>query len=309
MGQIQKEKRIAVLLAAYNGRPWIQKQVDSILSQQNANITLFVSVDKSTDGTEKWFDQLAENDSRVLVLPHGQKFGGAAPNFFRLIRDVDFGDFDFVSFADQDDIWYQDKLERALQQLKLQNADAYSSNVTAYWSSGKKQLVCKSQPQRKWDFLFEAAGPGCTYVIRKALMLKIKQCILSNKASMDSVGLHDWFSYAYARANGYKWYIDPWPSMLYYQHEGNQVGINAGLRAFIYRFFRVVQGWGIEQSVLIAQLVGLGNAEFVLMWSSFKRAGFWRLAYYANQCRRKKQDRIFFLCACLFMAVLGLKKK
>lgn len=302
-------KRIAVLLAAYNGMCWLQTQVESILNQKNVNVTLFVSVDKSFDGTEEWFDQLAKKDGRVLVLPHGKSFGGAAPNFFRLISDVKFEDFDYVSFADQDDIWYPDKLERATVQLKLQNADAYSSNVNAFWSSGKKKLLKKSQPQRRWDFLFESAGPGCTYVFMTPLMLEVKRCILFNRKRIQLVGLHDWFCYAYARAKGYRWYIDPRPSLLYRQHEFNQCGANRGLKAFAWRCKNILNGWGIEQSALIAQLVGLGNKDFVIMWSTFKRRGLVSLAFSATLCRRKKKDMVLFFIASLFLVVLGRRKR
>ncbi|MBW2187408.1 MAG: glycosyltransferase [Deltaproteobacteria bacterium] len=152
------ESKIAVLLAAHNGVAWLKEQVDSILNQHKVEVTLFVSVDRSSDGTEVWFDKLSKQDNRVVILPHGQSFGGAAPNFFRLIRDVDFDGFDYVSFADQDDIWHLNKLKRATEQLVLNKADAYSSNVTAFWPSGKEQIVFKSQLQCKWDYLFEAAG-------------------------------------------------------------------------------------------------------------------------------------------------------
>jgi len=48
---------------------------------KEVELTLFVSVDSSSDGTERWFDRLAENDARVVLLPHGRHFGGAAKNF------------------------------------------------------------------------------------------------------------------------------------------------------------------------------------------------------------------------------------
>jgi rhamnosyltransferase len=305
MKPVLNKPKIAVLLAAYNGRCWLQPQVDSILSQKGVDVTVFASVDSSTDGTECWFDQLASQDSRVIALPHGQRFGGAAPNFFRLIRDVDLEPFDYVSFTDQDDIWHLDKLKRATEHLVSREVDAYSSSVTAFWPSGKETLVRKSQPQRKWDYLFEAAGPGCTYVIKKTLMLEIKDCVCANWERVQEVHLHDWFCYAYARAQGYHWYIDPQPGMLYRQHEENQIGVNNGLKAFIYRFKEIVSGGAIEQSALIAKLVGDGNSGFVKMWSNFKRGGFLRLSLSFNECRRKKQDRLLFLCACLFMAAFG----
>lgn len=308
MNFVSAKPKIAVLLAAHNGRCWLLQQVDSILNQKDVSITLFVSVDSSTDGTESWFDSLAARDNRVVVLPHGQRFGGAALNFFRIIRDVDIELFDYVSFSDQDDIWHLDKLKCATEQLDQQKADAYSSNVTAFWPSGKKRLICKSQPQRKWDYLFEAAGPGCTYVMKKNLMVAIRKCVCSNWEQIKAVNLHDWFCYAYARGHGYCWYIDSQPYMLYRQHEGNQVGVNSGLQAFFYRFNRIVCGGGIEQSVLIAQLVGKENSDFVALWSSNKRSAFLRLAFSVNECRRKKMDRLWFVSVCLLMAILGKRQ-
>ena len=97
------QTKIAVCLAAFNGVRWLAEQLDSILAQEGVAVTVFVSVDQSSDGTEQWIDARAQVDSRIVVLPHGERFGGAARNFFRLLRDVDFSGFDYVSFADQDD--------------------------------------------------------------------------------------------------------------------------------------------------------------------------------------------------------------
>ena len=211
--------KFAICLAAFNGINWLAAQLDTILTQAGITVTVFVSVDQSTDDTEKWFEERAKVDSRIVLLPHGERFGGAARNFFRILRDVDFSDFDYVSFADQDDIWLPNKLVRAHEMLSITNADAYSSNVLVFWPDGRKTLVEKSQPQVKWDFLFEAAGPGCTYVMKKELACAIQDLVRSRWDEVQEVGLHDWFSYAFARANGYRWVIDDFAGMLYRQHE------------------------------------------------------------------------------------------
>lgn len=51
------------------------------------------------------------------------------------------------------------------------NVVGYSSNVTAFWPANKRKLVSKAQPQRTSDFMFEAAGPGCTYLLQGSLAL------------------------------------------------------------------------------------------------------------------------------------------
>lgn len=300
-----KIQKIAVLMSAYNGVGYIEEQVESILHQANVSVTIFLSVDLSSDATHIWCLALAESNADVHVLPYGERFGGAARNFFRLIRDVDFSDFDYVAFADQDDIWLPEKLDRAVKKIIEVNADAYSSNVMAFWPDGTKKLIQKAQPQRTWDYLFEAAGPGCTYVMNIALATSINAVVTTDWNEINKLALHDWFSYAYARANGFIWYIDDWPSVLYRQHGGNQVGANHGVKAFLYRIGKVAAGWGIEQSALTAKTVGKSNSSFVLGWINFKRHEFLKLAFSARQCRRKVSDQILFFFACLALAVVG----
>ncbi len=297
--------RIVVILPVYNGMEWIQEQLDSILKQKGVEVTVFISIDPSTDGSAGLCRQLAKQHENVFVLPDVGRFGGGAKNFFRLIRDVDFSDFDYVAYADQDDIWFMDKLDRAVAKIIELNIDAYSSNVIAFWASGENKFIEKSQPQREWDYLFEAAGPGCTYVMTLGLAAELKKSVIASWDEVNKVGFHDWYTYAYARAHGFKWFIDQWPSMLYRQHFNNQVGINKGWKAFLHRLEKVVSGWGIEQSALIAKLIGKGGDSFVRSWCGFERHGFLKLAFSANQCRRKPVERFFFFFSCLILALIG----
>ena len=297
--------KIAICLAAFNGISWLPEQLDSILMQTDVIATVFGSVDSSSDGSEIWMSQSAKMDSRIVVLPHGEYFGGAAKNFFRLLRDTDFSEFDYISFADQDDIWLPHKLARAHEVLSKTGADAYSSNVTAFWPDGRTALIEKSQPQQRWDFLFEAAGPGCTYVMRKELACALQAVVKNRWAEVQQVGLHDWFAYAFARANGYRWVIDDYAGMLYRQHANNQVGVNKGWRAWRHRARKVLGGWGLAQSALIADLVGLGDDAFVKRWSGGGRVGLLWLACHGGQCRRRGRDKLLFALSCLAMSVLG----
>lgn len=299
----------AVVMAAYNGSTWIQEQVASVLAQEGVSVTLFISVDTSTDGTEALVDVLASSDHRIVVLPHGQRFGGAAPNFYRLIKEVDFSAFDYVALADQDDIWLNNKLTHACHMMEAASADAYSSNVTAFWPDGRKMLVEKSQPQVKWDFLFEAAGPGCTYVLSRKLVIDIQKNLMHKWGEVQSIGLHDWLFYAYARANSYQWLIDDFSGILYRQHAHNQVGVNAGMKAFLHRCNKIMSGWGISQASKISQLVGLENDPFVNHWSHGSRSGLLYLGLHFYQCRRRFRDKVLFFFSCLLLSILGRNKQ
>ncbi len=296
--------KIAVLLAAFNGKPWIGHQVKSILAQDYVEVTLFVSVDLSDDGTEQLIDQLSLGDNRISVLPHGKRFGGAGPNFYRLIQEVDLSGFDYIAFSDQDDIWFANKLSRACEELASSGADGYSSNVTAFWPHGRELLIYKSQPQVRWDFLFEAGGPGCTYVISNNLACELQRFIIQHTQNMSKIDLHDWFIYAFARFRGFKWTINHESHMLYRQHAGNMVGGNVGFKAKFQRLKKAREGWLFNQTILIAEILGYSSQKPI---EKIKRLHFkdklW-LILNASQFRRRLLDQFAFA-----FLVLTYKKK
>jgi rhamnosyltransferase len=302
---IDDKPKVAVCLAAFNGRQWLDEQIDTILAQADVDVTLFISVDRSTDGTEDLVDARACKDARIVVLTHGERFGGAARNFFRLLRDLDFTGFGYVGFSDQDDIWFPDKLSTATTVLRQTGADAYSSDVIAFWPSGRRLLIRKSQPQREADFLFEAAGPGCTYVMKAGLVRELQALLATRWADLHSVALHDWFSYAMARAKGYRWIIDAQARMLYRQHSSNQLGVNSGLKALKYRSTAILSGWAFSQSYLIASLVGLAEHTLVSRGIKGGRIGSLWLAFQAGRCRRRLRDRVYFVVSCFVVAMTG----
>ena len=287
-------KKIAVLLASYNGVKYIKEQVDSILNQKEVDVTIFISDDLSTDKTIEYLQDIYKDFKNIVYLPSGSKFGGAGKNFFRLIRDVDFSSFDFISFVDQDDIWYEDKLIRAIKTIEDKQLDAYSSNVLAFWEDGKEMIINKSSSQARYDYLFEAAGPGCTYVLKKDLAIFLQKFISENWEDVNKVELHDWFIYAFARENNYKWHIDEKPSMRYRQHTSNQVGANDGLKAKLKRLKKVFSSWYREEIIKIIKVLRLENkykfSKYILNKSYLNNL---LLLKYSFEFRRNKKEKLF----------------
>lgn len=61
---------------------YIEEQVQGILSQINVDLMIFASLDHSSNDSEAWLNKLAQQDTGITLLPYGEKFGGAARNFF-----------------------------------------------------------------------------------------------------------------------------------------------------------------------------------------------------------------------------------
>lgn len=286
---------ICVLLAAYNGFEWIEEQVESILVQKNAVVTVFISVDLCEDSTYELVKDLELKYSNVNVLPYGCRYGGAAANFFRLIKDVDISVFDYVSLADQDDIWFDWKLDRAITKLYEGQSVAYSSNVLAFWPDGREQVLKKSYPQCDYDHYFESPGAGCTFVFESKILqefkLKFKQ--FSKQANKITVN-HDWYLYAYVRQQGLAWYIDDTSTMRYRQHSKNEMGVNSGFKNYMARIEMVKSHWYKNQVELVLESFA-PELKSKLLNRSYLIRNFYKL-------RRRPRDRV----AILIMLLLGV---
>lgn len=280
--------KVAILLAAYNGEKWIRKQLDSIWSQEAVAVDVFVSLDVSSDRTLNMLQILKYDHPNLFVLPYGEKFGCAAKNFYRLIKEVDVSKYDYVAFADQDDIWLPGKLSTGVGAMKSSLSKAYSSDVIAFWPNGRQKLVKKSYSQKRFDYIFESAGPGCTYIFSVEPYLNFKDFVISNWVRVSEVEFHDWLAYAYFRSRGHKWLIGSSSMMLYRQHANNQFGANASRAAYLHRLNLVTSGWYAQQVQNICQVLGLPMLSKKFIFFNFR------------QTRRKTLHAISMLVFCCF---------
>ena len=300
---LDNKPKVAVLLATFNGATYVIQQLNSIKRQSHVEVLIVVSDDVSSDQTPKLLNELSDLDGKLILLPN-KKFGSAAANFFRLLRDVDLESFDYVALSDQDDIWQEDKLSHAVQKIQDVSVDAYSSNVTAFWSNGKEKLIDKAQTQQQFDYMFESAGPGCTFVITKRVALELQQFLIANQDKCQQVALHDWFIYAFARSKGFKWFIDRESHMLYRQHADNVVGANVGLKAKLVRWEKLREGWLIKQALLIADILGYANTWPVNKLKRYSLLDRLVLIVNIRKLRRRLRDRV----ALALFLLLPLRK-
>ena len=300
-GNLMRSPRIFVLLAAYNGGRWLDEQIHSILNQCRVDVSLFISIDPGTDNTETLCREWADRDPRVRVLPSSDSFGCAAKNFYHLLRQVDLTQADYISLADQDDLWAPNKLLRACEMLQ-QGYSGYSSNVTAFWPDGRRLLIDKAQPQREFDYLFEAAGPGCTYVLDRSLASALQQDITRHRDDVEAIYFHDWFFYAYARAGGHRWFIDPHSGLLYRQHEHNHTGVHQGFGASLKRLQMIVSHKYRAETIRIARLCMRCHPTFAAPFQLEAAACRRFILSRISACRRSLRDRI----ALFFLALLRL---
>ena len=109
-------RHVAILLATKNGSGFLNEQLRSYDHQTHRDWSLHVSDDGSSDETCTIVRKFAREGTRTVSVRDGPK-QGYWQNFMSLAQDRNLK-ADYFAFSDQDDVWYADKLERAMNYLR-----------------------------------------------------------------------------------------------------------------------------------------------------------------------------------------------
>ena len=292
--------RILILTATYNGQRWLGEQLETFRRQEGVEASVVVSDDQSSDNTVSILGSWCKKIDLRLLPTQQVRFGNANRNFVRLIRDAPLEDFEYFAFSDQDDIWVDNKLSRAISLLEINRLDAYSSDVVAFWSNGREKIVIKSQPQQDLDHLFESAGPGCTFVLSRRAFLQLRDWVRENYNAVSTAKVHDWLIYAFGRERGWAWAIDGYAGLRYRQHENNEVGANVGLKSASRRISYLANGSYRLDALRIAELTGHRSASLERL-RRFSFGDRFVLAVCSRKFRRKTSDAFVLALAFLIM--------
>lgn len=211
---------VLVLMSTYNGEKYLEAQVQSILNQENVNVTLLIRDDGSKDSTLDILNRLQSTHQNIKVLSEPNK--GSAQSFFRLLRISADLNFQYYCLSDQDDIWEPQKLDRAVSFLK-NSADTpalYCSNLKVV-DSDLNFVRMMNKPGTfpyKDTSLLKNIVTGCTAVMNRKFIELFNSLPIPQKAVM-----HDWWLYCLACYFGNIIY-DQEAFIKYRQHSANVYG-------------------------------------------------------------------------------------
>ena len=252
MRETDHAPRVDVILAAYNGREYIGEQIRSILHQQGAVAHVHVFDDASRDETREIVQQLSAETGRVWLRPYSIPSGGAFQNFCRAISDFAAPeDVQYIAFSDQDDIWDPSKLAKQLRALQSGGAVGCSTSVMLFSAAGQR-FVSNNPRQVEYDFMFESAGQGCTYLLDRDFFSLVQRDL---EKRGDRVVCHDGFAYALSRALGKTWLILDEPLLWYRQHGANAFGGRGGWKAIKNRLAMIRSGEFKERRTSLTDLL------------------------------------------------------
>ena len=101
---------VSVIIPAYNAEAFIEKTLNSVLSQTYQNLEVLVVDDGSHDRTPEMIKSIAQQDQRVIML-HQKNAGVAAARNLGIEKSQG----EFIAPIDADDIWYPENIEKQVQ--------------------------------------------------------------------------------------------------------------------------------------------------------------------------------------------------
>lgn len=221
MKQINKEPVITILMSTYNGEKYLVNQLYSLLQQTHNDWILYIRDDGSMDNTMAIIEKFMQLDKRIHLVQDNERNLGAGKSFWSLLK---YSNSEYTIFCDQDDIWFERKLElmiayankcfnQQIPSLVYSNGFLYD-DVTGV-VTGRHMIHFHANSLK--DFLFMNCGyHGCCSFFNRALL---------NKA-INYEGylyLHDDIISLIGHTLGRVYYL-PKQLMLYRQHSGNVTG-------------------------------------------------------------------------------------
>lgn len=228
---------IDILMTTYNGESYLTNQIYSLLQQTESHWNLWVRDDGSTDKTVDIIKKFAQLDARIHFIEDELGNLGPAKGFIGLTK---YSNSEYVIFCDQDDIWFEKKLELLLAagQKKLNKDKPGLVYCDGYGYSDTEGVVTNNSISRSHayslnEFLFFNAGyQGCSILFNKAL------CQLAKDYKAEYYHMHDDIISLMAHTFGDVFFLNK-ALMLYRQHDKNVTGnIQLGWKGFINRVFQ-----------------------------------------------------------------------
>jgi glycosyltransferase involved in cell wall biosynthesis len=229
------KKKVAILMATYNGSKFIREQLDSIINQKDIEVHFYISDDSSTDDTlnilGEYFKKYPNNFKELYKV----NFKHPTKNFLSLSIKVP--EYKYYAFADQDDVWFEDKLITAISILesgyalyggRTQFTDEYLNTF------GFSQLF--SLPTEFGNAIVQNIAGGNTMVFDNVAMSFLR------KVKNHPITSTDWLLYLLVTFHGKKVFYDKNPKILYRQHSKNDHGTGKSLYSRLGRFIFLLNG-------------------------------------------------------------------
>ena len=182
---------IDVVIPVFNGAQFIDRCLQSVVSQSTAVNKIFIVNDGSTDSTQLILEAWAERDSRVKPINLPKSGLSFARN-----EGIRRGDSDFITLLDVDDVWMPRKLELQLQ-VFMNSANplglVYGGQLIINEAGNKINGVGKHEPVMRGE-IYQALLQDGNLITGSASNVMIRRDVFSEVGLFDEslIFAEDW---------------------------------------------------------------------------------------------------------------------
>lgn len=155
--------KVSIITPAYNVAKYLEETVKSVQAQTFSEWEMIIVDDCSTDYTYPLANQLAEQDTRIIVLQNKKNSGVAATRNTAL----DAATGEYIAFIDADDLWLPDKLKK---QIAFMDKGGYALTYTNYQKfnsdTGERyKKTIKAPSKMTAEMIYGDTSIGCLTVM------------------------------------------------------------------------------------------------------------------------------------------------
>ncbi|TCS76629.1 rhamnosyltransferase [Muricomes intestini] len=221
-------ENVLIMMATYDGEKYIGEQIESILAQDYSNWHLIIQDDGSNDRTGEIITKYCDLDDRIEFCINNAEVHGAYINFHGLANQCKNGkEYDYYMFADQDDIWLQNKLSKLINYMNINSktevatlcyGDMEVINDNGECTATSIDQILGLKYYNPYSVFFSHNVFGCNIIMNKKLFLMVP--IVDITKDSTKILSHDNLYTKYSATFGQVLYL-PERLMQYRRHSAN----------------------------------------------------------------------------------------
>jgi len=164
-----KEPLVSIIINCFNGEKYLQKSIESVISQEYKNWEIIFWDNCSTDQSSKIFKNYKDDRLKYYLADNHTKFLYEARNYA-----LEKARGDFIAFLDVDDWWLPDKLGKQISLFNDPQVGLVYGNIWYQFQKNNKKKILEKNLLPTGKALTALLS---NYVIRSATIVIRKKCL------------------------------------------------------------------------------------------------------------------------------------
>ena len=164
-----KNHEVDIIMPNYNKGQFLEKTINSVITQTYKNWHLYIIDDNSTDNSVEVINKFSSLKNITIAKLHKNKGPAFCRNYGMRISQSK-----YIAFIDSDDGWTKSKLERQISFMEKNNFNFTYTDYTPFFEiNGKKNFKKKTNIKNYFDyesFIKNSSINTTTMIIRRSIL-------------------------------------------------------------------------------------------------------------------------------------------